>query len=240
MGKFGKWVAGGLGWAFFGPLGGLIGFAMGSLFDSADELPNALEGRQTTPGDFAFSLLVLIAAVMKADGKVMRSELDYVKSQLIRIFGIDSANEALQMLKKVIDREIPLEDITRQISSRLDYSSRLQMLHLLYGISGADGKYSQNEIDTIERIAYGLGISSADSESIRAMFVPRTDACYKILEIEPSANDEEVKKAYRKMAVKYHPDKVSHLGEDFRKTANEKFQKVNEAYDKIKKERGLK
>ncbi|MFW6218756.1 MAG: TerB family tellurite resistance protein [Bacteroidota bacterium] len=240
MGKFGKWIAGGVGWAFFGPLGGLIGFAVGSLFDNAEELPAALEGRQTTPGDFAFSLLVLIAAVMKADGKVMRSELDYVKAQLIRIFGIDSANEALQMLKKILNRDIPLEDVTRQISNRLDYSSRLQMLHLLYGISGADGNYTTNELDVIDRIAHGLGISTADRESIRAMFIPRTDAYYKILEIEPSVTDEEVKKAYRKMAVKYHPDKVAHLGEDFRKIANEKFQKVNEAYEKIKNERGIK
>ncbi len=71
------------------------------------------------------------------------------------------------------------------------------------------------------------------------MFIPETDSSYKILEIERSATDEEVKKAYRKMAVKYHPDKVSHLGDDIRKSADEKFAMVNEAYNKIKKERNL-
>ncbi len=71
------------------------------------------------------------------------------------------------------------------------------------------------------------------------MFVPETDSSYKILEIERTASNDEVKKAYRKMAMKYHPDKVSHLGEDYRKSADEKFKKVNEAYEKIKKERNM-
>jgi DnaJ like chaperone protein len=71
------------------------------------------------------------------------------------------------------------------------------------------------------------------------MFVKDTDSAYKILEIEPNATNEEVKKAYKKMAVKYHPDKVSHLGEDVRKAAEEKFQNLNAAYNEIKKQRGI-
>jgi DnaJ like chaperone protein len=84
-----------------------------------------------------------------------------------------------------------------------------------------------------------LGITATDYESIRNMFIPATDAAYRILEVDRSVSDEELKKAYRKMALKYHPDKVSHLGEDFRKTAEEKFKSVNEAWEKIKKERNL-
>ena len=84
-----------------------------------------------------------------------------------------------------------------------------------------------------------LGVASTDFLSIKNMFIPETDSSYKILEIDPSSSNDEVKKAYRKMAMKYHPDKVSHLGDDFRKTADEKFTKVNEAYDKIKKERNM-
>jgi DnaJ like chaperone protein len=59
------------------------------------------------------------------------------------------------------------------------------------------------------------------------------------LEIDSSASDELLKKAYRKMAIKYHPDKISHLGEEFQNAAKEKFQKVNDAYETIKKERGI-
>jgi DnaJ like chaperone protein len=71
------------------------------------------------------------------------------------------------------------------------------------------------------------------------MFVRETGGDYKILEVTPDASDSEVKKAYRKMAMKYHPDKVSHLGQDVKKQAEEKFRKVQEAYENIKKARGF-
>jgi DnaJ like chaperone protein len=118
-------------------------------------------------------------------------------------------------------------------------SSRLQLLHLLFGISELTAMFHPLELEAIERMSGYLGISGSDFASIKNMFVPETDSAYKILEITPDASDEEVKKAYRKMAMKYHPDKVSHLGEEFRKAADEKFKKVNEAYNRIKKERNI-
>jgi DnaJ like chaperone protein len=176
---------------------------------------------------------------MKVDGKVVKSELDYVKQFFVRQFGHESAKEALVMLRDLLKQDIPLRDVCLQISRNMDYSSRLQLLHLLFGVAGADHSFHQSEISLIESISGYLGISSGDFLSIRNMFIPETDSAYKILEADPSATNDELKKAYRKMAVKYHPDKVSHLGEDFRKTADEKFKKVNEAYEKIKKERNI-
>ena len=108
-----------------------------------------------------------------------------------------------------------------------------------FNISQADNNIHPLEVEAIEKMAGYLRISTADFQSIRNMFIPETDSSYKILEIEPTVTDEEVKKAYRKMAKKYHPDKVSHLGEEFRKTAEDKFKKVNEAYERIKKERNM-
>ena len=121
----------------------------------------------------------------------------------------------------------------------MNYTSRLELLHLLYGVSNADGRVNKKEQEVIERIAFGLGISTKDKESVKHMFVPKTDSAYKILEITPSASDDEVKKAYRKMAMKYHPDKVSHLGKEFQNVATDKFKKVNAAYNSIKKERDI-
>jgi DnaJ like chaperone protein len=241
MGQFGKWIGGGLGWVMGGPIGGLLGFLVGSMVDSATfrVSTDTSEDVRTTPGGFGVTLIVLIAAVMKADGKVLKSELDYVKQFFVRQFGRNSASEATMMLKDLLKQEIPLTDVCRQIARNMDYSSRLQLLHLLFGVSLADGSIHPSEQEIINRISVNIGISSADFTSIRNMFIPETDSSYKILEIEPSATDDEVKKAYRRMAMKYHPDKVSHLGEDFRKTADEKFRKVNEAYERIRKERNM-
>lgn len=241
MGSFGKWIGGGLGFIMGGPLGAVLGFLAGSMIDNTTIQTSTYPGqsRSTAPGDFAMSLLVLIAAMMKADGKVLKSELDYVKQFFVRQFGQSTAQEALVMLKDILKQEIPVRDVCVQISKNMDYSSRLQLMHLLFNISVADGTINALELEAIEKMSGYIGIASSDFVSIRNMFVPETDSSYKILEIEQTATDEEVKKAYRRMAMKYHPDKVSHLGEEFRKSAEDKFNKVNEAYEKIKKERNM-
>lgn len=240
MGRFGKWLGGGLGFVMGGPIGGLIGFLVGSMVDSnTGQASYYRSPASTTHGAFGVSLLVLIAAVMKADGKVVKSELDFVKQFFIRQFGRDSAADATIMLRDLLKKDIPLTDVCGQISSYMDYSSRLQLIHLLFNVSMADGSIHPSETGVIERISGLLGISSRDFISIKNMFIYETDSSYKILEIERDASDEEIKKAYRRMAMKYHPDKVSHLGEDFKKTAEEKFSKVNEAYERIKKERNM-
>lgn len=239
MAKFGKWVGAGLGWAFGGPIGAVIGLGLGWMFDSASEADTVKGYRNTTTGDFAVSLMVLIAAVMKADGKVLRSELDYVKTFLIRKFGKESAGEALKMLRDLLKQNIPIEDVTYQIRNQLDYHSRLELLHLLYGIALADNRIQRAEQLLIDKIAYYLGISSSDQQSIRSMFDKADGSAYRILGISRDASEEEIKKAYRKLATENHPDKVSYLGEDFRKDAEEKFQKINEAYEKIKKDKGF-
>ncbi len=241
MGNFGKWIGGGLGWVMGGPIGGLLGFLVGSMVDNTTVRSSTFTSQdtRTTPGAFGVSLLVLIAAVMKADGKVLKSELDYVRQFFVRQFGRDSAGEATRMLRDLIKQEIPLRDVCRQIGNNMDYSSRLQLLHLLFNVSLADGQVHTSETEIIEKISGYLGISASDFTSIKNMFVPDTNSFYKILEIDPSASNDEVKKAYRRMAMKYHPDKVSHLGEDFKKSADEKFKKVNEAYEKIRKDRNM-
>lgn len=239
MGKYAKWIGGGLGWAFGGPIGALLGFAFGSMFDNAKRLEAGSMHGQTMGGDFSVSLLVLSAAIMKADGKVKKSELDFVKQFLIRQFGAENASIQLQSLKDILKQDIPLRDVCFQIRDFMDHSSRLQLMHYLWGIAAADSHIDPSEVSMLERIASYLRINHADFISLKAMFFDDTDSAYKILEIESNATDDEVKKAYRKMAVKYHPDKVSHLGDEFKVAAEEKFSKVNEAYNSIKKQRGI-
>jgi DnaJ like chaperone protein len=241
MGIFGKWLGGGLGFVMGGPIGGLLGFLVGSMIDGTTVHTSTYSSgtARTSQGDFGMSLLVLVAAVMKADGKIVKSELDYVKQFFVNQFGQESAKQALLMLKDILKQEIPVRDVCLQIKSNMDYSSRLQLMHLLFNVSLADSMMHPSEMEIISKISTYLGVASNDFLSIKNMFIPETDSSYKILEIDPSSTNEEVKKAYRRMAVKYHPDKVSHLGDDIRKSADEKFARVNEAYEKIKKERNM-
>ncbi len=237
-----KWIAGGLGWLFFGPIGGILGFALGSLFDIDPE--KTTDKSKIRQGEFGAALLVLIAALMKADGRILRSELDYVKKFLVDNFGASKAKEMLLVLRDLTKKNIPVDEVSESIKMNMNYSSRLQLLHFLFGLAASDGFVDPREYDLIKRIALNIGVSSVDFESIASMFVREKDYSeetpYKILGITPDATDEEVKKAYRKMAMKYHPDKLSYLDEKMRKAAEDKFKKVNEAYHRIKKMRGMK
>lgn len=236
MSKYGKWIAGGLGWAVLGPIGGIIGFALGSLLENTD---TTVYTGQTSRNSFLVSLLVLVAEVMRADGKVVRSELEYVKKYFLKNFGEAASKEALVLLRDILKKSVPLKDVCYQVRDNMDYPSRLQLIHLLFGISNADGVLHPGEISVITNVATWIGISSADFDSIKSMFYDSLESSYKVLEVSPNATVEEIKKAYRNMALKHHPDKVSYLGEDIRKAAEVKFQKVNEAYERIKKERGF-
>lgn len=193
----------------------------------------------TRPGDFAASLLVLSAAVVKADGKVLRSELDFVKSFYERQFGAAHAGHYLDALENILQRQFSTEEVCDQVRAYMDYSSRVQLLHFLFGIAKADAHVDKSEVKVIFDIAMNLGVTSPDFESVQAMFYSDNASAYRILEVGADASDDEIKKAYRQMAVKFHPDKVAHLGDEFQSAAHEKFSKVNEAYESIKKERGF-
>ncbi|MBO7572810.1 MAG: TerB family tellurite resistance protein [Bacteroidales bacterium] len=245
MGKW-KWILGGLTWVLTGPIGGLIGFFIGSaidgLSDSSDngQARPSNRTRHTEKGDFMVVLLTLSAAVMKADNIVKKSELEYVKAFLVQNFGKEKTLKALQLLKPMLNAEIPLDDVCRQIRYNMNNSLKLQLLHYLFGIANADNEIVKEELDVIKRIATGIGISEYDYNSIKSMFiVVGRDSDYEILGITKDATNEEVKKAYKKMAMKHHPDKVAGMGEEVTRKATEKFQAINEAYERIKKERNM-
>ena len=247
MGCFTKLILTGLGWVFGGPIGGVIGYALGSLFSS--NRPSVMRsevneqfGNTEEKRDFNVTLLVLSAAVMKADGQVKKSELDYVKRFFLQNFGQERAENYIKMLRDILNKDYNIYDVSRQVGRYMDYSSRLQLLHYLFGIANADGVVSEAEIGVVHTISMYMGVVESDYQSIKAMFVKEVNVsenAYKILGVDSNATDEEVKKAYREMAKKNHPDLVSNLGEDVRQAAEKKFQQINEAYETIKKQRGM-
>lgn len=208
---------------------------------TAEELFNMYQQRSTTSNDVPNMLIALSAAVMKADGKVLRSELDYVKSFFAQQFGPQFNQQHLKTLKQYLDSgNIPLAKICQDIRMRMQPPVRVQLLHYLFGIAKADGDVSDSETRVIQQISDMMGVSNVDFESVKNMFYRNVNSDYKVLGIEESATDDEVKKAYRKMAIKFHPDKVAQMGEEYQKGAKEKFQKIADSYEAIKKRRGMK
>tara|TARA_B000000475_G_scaffold180549_1_gene145323 strand:+ start:27689 stop:28423 length:735 start_codon:yes stop_codon:yes gene_type:complete len=231
---------GGLGWVLGGPIGAIIGYSLGSMKDQSNYSNNYFDSKSypsTQPGDFMVSLLVLFGAVMKADRKMLKSELDFVKTFLAKEFNSKQVQDFMALFRDILKQDYPMSDVCKQIARSMDHPSRLELIHILFGLSLSDGNIHPNEEKLIHTISNYLNINKNDFSSIRAMFIKDIESDYKILEIPKSSTDEQVKKAYRKMAIKYHPDKVSHLGEEVKNLAEEKFKMVNQAYSNIKNSR---
>ncbi|MBZ9630944.1 TerB family tellurite resistance protein [Salegentibacter sp. LM13S] len=243
-----KWIAAVIGYMYFRFPGAILGFIIGTLIDNwtkgsggaFKQMFGQQEEQKVSPGDFELNLLSLCSLVIKADGQVSQSEMDYVRSYFVQAYGKERANATFRTFNDLIkNREISASRISQYLAARTKYPARLQIIHFLFGIAQADGRVSEAEARVIQEIAGYLRIGRMDFESLKAMFFKSADNAYKILEIEKSATDAEVKKAYRNMVKKYHPDKLGHMDEAYRKGAREKFNKVQEAYDQIQKERGL-
>lgn len=250
-----KWIGGILGWMAGGPLGALLGYGIGSLFEntsfSAEELSQEETLREGNRNSFLFSLLAMASYIITADGRIMHSEMEYMREFLRRNFGQISVGQGEEILrnlfeqKKQMDARSPqafrntIRQCAEQIASNLTYEQRLQLLSFLAGISKADGKVTSDEVEALKEVARYMGLTDQEVDSMLNLGGNSVENAYKVLEIEPSATDAEVKKAYRKLALKHHPDTVASLGPDVQKAAEEKFKMITEAYELIKKSRGL-
>lgn len=271
----GRWIGGFLGFMSGGPLGALAGYAVGWLFEKGAEgfsieytnpngtysntwekgryNNNAYSAQQRHEGQrnsFLFSLLALASYIIKADGRVMHSEMEYVRSFLRRNFGDIAMHQGEQILLRLFESQKQMgseafkntiREACAEIAQNMDYSQRLQLINFLVLIAQADGSVPQSEIDALQFIATNLGISPEDLNSMLNLSTggSNLDAAYKVLGITADANDNEVKAAYRRMALKHHPDRVATLGDDVRKAAEKKLQEINAAKETIYKARGL-
>lgn len=239
-----RWLLVILGFIFYRFPGAVIGYLIGSLLERTTVRTGTFNPYQTSqrvsPADFELNLLSLASLVIKADGSVSQRELDYVRQYFVQAYGRDRANATFRVFNDVVKkREVSAVNIANYLRQRTRYESRLQILHFLFSVANADGLVSNAEVRALNEISGYLGIHASDFSSIKAMFFKNPDSAYEILEISRSATDAEIKKAYRDMVKKYHPDKLQHLDEAHRKGGEEKFKKVQEAYEQIQKERGM-
>lgn len=249
-----KWIAAFIGFEFARFPGAILGFIIGTIIDNyisrnknartqyrtgSSFNPFGAQYQPVSPGKFEVNLLYLSAIIIKADGAISQSELDYVRVYFVKQFGRERANATFRKFNEVRNQKLDPAQICQFLRPRTSYEMRLQILHFLFGIANADGKIAQAELNALNRIAQYLSINNHDFGSIKAMFFKSADEAYKILEVDKNASDSEIKKAYRTMVKKYHPDRLNGMDEAYIKGAREKFNKVKEAYDKIRKERGF-
>ena len=268
----GKWIGGFLGFMTAGPLGALAGVALGSLFDAMLDGVNTPETQGTFDGQsgfesqayggayhqqqtyqgqrnsFLFSMLVLASYIIKADGRVMHSEMELVRNVLRQNFGEAACQQGDNILRRLFDEQkrvgaaafrSTVADCCRQIAYNMDHAQRLQLLNFLVLIAQADGHVANVEVTAMKECAQWLQLSVDEVDAMLGLGKNDLDSAYRVLGVSPSASDNEVKRAYRRLALEHHPDKVAALGEDIRRAAEKKFQEINQAKDLIWKARGL-
>jgi len=226
--SLGKWLGVGAGWFFGGPIGAIIGYHIGK---------NFFNGKNDNEKAYEISLLILASLVIKSDGKVVKSELDYVKDFFTKTFGPEKSKKYFTIFNNLNKQDLhkQLRPICLQLNKSVNHASRLQIIHFLFGIASSDNEVHNLEIDLISWIATNLNINNYDFQSIQSMFLAgnNLDKFYQLLEISETSTEEQIKKAHRKMVMKYHPDRLEGVSDDIIKLAQEKFLLVQEAYEKI-------
>jgi len=259
-----KFIAALIGYYLLRFPGAILGYLIGSFIENMNvnvsrEEPS-FRPNNSQQGNFSHSFLVLTAAVLRADGNVTKTELEFVKELYKQNFGVDKTKEDMLVLRDILQGEIPWESACVNVNSLMIKTERVKLIHYLFGIAKADGQITYNELSLLQKISQRINLSQWDFESIKTRFTGtynreyweqytggsagqqrnyNREDHYKTLALDSNATNDEVKASYRKLARQYHPDKHASKGSEETKAAEEKFKKIQNAYNEIKKERGL-
>jgi DnaJ like chaperone protein len=262
MGWIGKVIGGAVGWAIGGPLGMIAGVAFGNLFDRAEQFTTDRGFQSDTPspgaGGYsreqqsqmvffvgAFSMLARIATI---DGRLVVEEQRKVEEFIDQDLKLDmqSRSAALRVFHAALSGGGTFEQFAVQFQQNFSHEPALLelMIDIFYRIAAADGVINAAEEQLIEQAARIFRISEALLDSIRRRYSGGSGSssrAYAVLGLEKDATVDEIKKAYRKLSIEFHPDTVASKGlpEEFTKFATEKFRAIQEAYDALKAERHI-
>lgn len=224
----------------------LIALFWGILFFIKRKVSTYERSQTETHNVFVFLLVNILVKIAQVDGKVtqeeintiinfFRNHLHYNQSQIFWV---------KDLIKEALASTLSLEVLLADFKNRFNYEPRLILLELVYQVIYSEPVVPSTapELEVAQRIAIFLEITEYDHLSIRSRYMARARATvtseeryYQVLGLELGATFEEIKSAYRKLSMKYHPDKVGHLGEEFRQVAEEKMKELNEAYQFLKK-----
>ena len=248
----GTLIGAGAGFVAGGPIGAIIGGLLGNMFDKTGKVST---GQRTVSGyrysrtnarvrEFVFvsNLVALMTSVAKADREIHPEEVRAIKRIFKQNFNYTGHDGRVVegLIKEAAGSRLDLPSIAEDTRRLLEYPELLMLVRILYAIALSDRVLKKVEQTRIQQIADFLQISRTDHEHIKREFsIANFENYYAVLKITPDATNNEVKEAYREMVKKYHPDRVSHLGKEFVDLAHKKFQKIQDAYQKIVRERNM-
>ncbi len=197
---------------------------------------------------FVWLLVHILVKIAQLDDHVSKDEVQTIQ----RFFQYNLHYNQTKMawvknlIKEATESTETLESMLEEFKRTFAYEPRLILLELIYQIVYTKHPVPPNELEKARQIAIFLEISQYDLRTIEAKYTYHrqrqaaearvNDAqYYAVLGLEPGADFETIKKSYRQLSMKYHPDKVSHLGDEFKQVAEEKMKEINAAYDFFKK-----
>jgi DnaJ like chaperone protein len=249
----------------FGTIG-LILDKLGIIKLETNNSQNTYTSNNSNPAsnEFFQNLFLALGGLAKADGTVSNSEIKMFKD-LIQNLGLTEREKQIAEAKFKIGYQsttsgkIYIDKLAKSASG--DYSLMQMALSVLCLMAISDGVFTEHEKEIIEYAELKFGLSGfaeaffqnsghnqyRNSERKQnSSYSRKTDSntlktYYAILECSPSASNEEIKKAYRKKSMEFHPDKIASKGlpDAFKKFAEDEQKKINRAYQEIKKSRNF-
>jgi DnaJ like chaperone protein len=197
---------------------------------------------------FVWLLVHILINIAKIDGVVSKEEITTIQRFFQQNLHYDQTRMywVKDLIKEAVSSTQSMERLLQEFRATFAYEPRLILLELIYQVLYTKTKVPDAELKIARDIADYLQIKDYDKRTIEAKYKygqqqqtsgrkSTADKYYAVLGLEPGADAASIKKAHRKLSMKYHPDKVQHLGEEFRLVAEEKMKEINAAYDFFKK-----
>jgi DnaJ like chaperone protein len=253
MSWFSTLIWGAVGFQLGGPLGAILGATTAKLFQGsvghAQRNPTPRSGRVGAQHQhqlvFFTTTFSLLGKLAKADGIVSKEEIQVVDQFIQNGLQLDEPQRraAIEIFNRAKDSEYSARNFAEQFVSFFGQSPQMvtEMLRLLYRVAAADGVLHPGEKAVLDETAHVFGISAQEHDRIRVSFFPSTDGYYARLGCTRADSMDVIKTRYKKLVLENHPDRMVAQGmpDEFVQLANEKLQGINEAYDAIKRERGV-